>query len=1465
MSHTAQVRVLMYELSSPDYDSGWFEFNSQDAYYSFKDIPHGFPGIPDEVRMLVRSIDDPNRHFVFEGRSFTQTQDWWGDYGGITYLPHSQFIRLRAPSREHGAWFGYSVFIGMGWGDDNYFQASVESQVRVQAWKERTPPQFSVPFGPVSLVADQECYTDITFGQNDNVASEGGLTNVTTLGLDVLPGHFSVRMKPSAGSDWALDATGMLQNHGIIWWNGHDGVTFAYNGSQVRLWMPSVDANLDIFPVTRNRPWRNYYGWARGWGGTESSTAVMGIKVWGARPYAKRDTMAFNVEVSNLREPPIAKDSVVQLSEAVAGTTLNGNEVIKVTATDDDIGDTLTFSIISGNTGYAFAIDSGTGMITVNNSDMIDYETYPFFHLAISISDQIFSTVSMVTVEVLDVNDPCTVFPAEMEAEENLPENALVGDVIQAYDPDVDQTLLFSIVGGNWNESFGINPCSGQIYVNYPSLNYELYPVYNLTVMVTDDGVPPTSDTAQVIIQLIDVNDKPYFLGRTMFVSENLLAGQVASILPVHDEDNDTLAFKFISGNSVGYFDIAIDGLDPITLHPQYVLRMSDKVVATGDGTARLADGTRDPTVPLDALVLNYEDPLRSNPIFKMKIYVVDDSNVPLDDRSAAETFTVYIVDENDPIRADAKQTLTISEDALPSSFVGRGIRTEDEDRLFWNGVARSDDPVFAMVDSPPDLPFELEETTGQIVLTNELDYESDAFYYFNVTAADQGGIVRFIQVTIAIDDVNEPPFLANQTFTPDENQQAGFVIGKLMADDPDFDEKLNYTIVSGDPDKLFAIAPGNDGELALRKDGLDYEAVSEYELNVTVTDKDGVTVWAYVWIEVVNKNDPPSFSSCPAPEDRDVVWDRRPAFSAIQGLIVQPGLITDLDNLFDLASGTTVASVDECESACEQNLDCAAYTFFDADYELTNWQGHCYGRSGFQNTMAPITLPDLSPDYSVQSGLRVQACIAEHLAENTPPSDPDDLHDNVITVEDFEADPFDVAIVSGNPDGAFELVEITPSTFRVKIARDVLDFETTPLYLLELEAVDSSNSTASVVYAITIDDVNEPPVLLPANLSVREFDSAGLRVGLPIGVWDPDVSHGDSVTFSLTSATNPSFDIETETGQLLLVQDIPSGIAPTTFQLTITATDSKGLTDVRTYDVSVSDTNAYPEFNADNLAAARTVMENAVAGTEVLPRVIVTDENVEDTLTYTMLKITPEVEGRKLFALDSATGHITLKDVSALNYECSRRSPRPNCPEPYRQFNMTIRVEDDAVDQLGAEAFILIDIADVSEAPIHPSAITVEINETYPSGTRLLYAPSITIPSNPVIIPDYYDDDRDIISYSLDPAVFAGGAIEFSVASVSAYDYDHLLPFALPIAVSNPYNTFPEQQTPLFTLVRGDLDHEAQGSYSTTLKMSDGEHNIDIPVTIVVADVPERPYFEEDSYAFDVDENSPGGLTIGR
>jgi protocadherin Fat 4 len=92
-------------------------------------------------------------------------------------------------------------------------------------------------------------------------------------------------------------------------------------------------------------------------------------------------------------------------------------------------------------------------------------------------------------------------------------------------------------------DHFAINLTTGDIYVQINAkLDRENIPKYNITVIAIDQGSPPITGTARVVIDIIDVNDDLPYFNRSNYaenVYENRSGGTAITTCEAFDKDND--------------------------------------------------------------------------------------------------------------------------------------------------------------------------------------------------------------------------------------------------------------------------------------------------------------------------------------------------------------------------------------------------------------------------------------------------------------------------------------------------------------------------------------------------------------------------------------------------------------------------------------------------------------------------------------------------------------------------------------------------------------------------------------------------------------------------------------------------------------------------------------------------------------------------------------------------------------
>ena len=143
--------------------------------------------------------------------------------------------------------------------------------------------------------------------------------------------------------------------------------------------------------------------------------------------------------------PPSIEDQGFQLNENSPDGTVIGT----VVASDPDAGQTIIYSIVSGNTNVAFAIDAITGVLSVANSTALSND----FSLVIKVKDNGVGELSSQATIAIDV------IPTGIELTGN-------NSIIKVYPNPVANELIIEFIGNNDRLSFNILNSVGQIVFN---------------------------------------------------------------------------------------------------------------------------------------------------------------------------------------------------------------------------------------------------------------------------------------------------------------------------------------------------------------------------------------------------------------------------------------------------------------------------------------------------------------------------------------------------------------------------------------------------------------------------------------------------------------------------------------------------------------------------------------------------------------------------------------------------------------------------------------------------------------------------------------------------------------------------------------------------------------------------------------------------------------------------------------
>jgi protocadherin Fat 1/2/3 len=409
-----------------------------------------------------------------------------------------------------------------------------------------------------------------------------------------------------------------------------------------------------------------------------------------------------------------------------------------------------------------FAIDSKSGVLTVKG--LIDREDKDNYQLYVTVSDaDSGSTIRQLTVvvTVTDVNDNAPVFRERTyyaRVREDLPVGAVIMRM-RAVDDDegLGGRVVYSIrkhsspsspmptsaLADNKQQqhfmeedAFTIDDVMGNVRIA-KELDFESKQVYNLTIVARDQGVPVFESTANLLIEVEDVDEnqfapkfKDFVL--TAHVKENSPIGTVVMTVDAIDEDwiekrgssERKVWFQLVAGNGIGSF--AVD-----------------------------AESGRIST----SAVLDREIESR----YWLTLVARDKSPIP---KSSHVHVFIDIQDENDsaPCSDQPFYAVTVKENATIDSVVLQ-IHSHDDDL--------SNEPLniqYRIVNAEVDAaPFVIDSKSGVLRTRDKLDRELQSQYTLDIEIAevnpDSGhSLMSRTPVIVSIENINDnPPQLVSQ------------------------------------------------------------------------------------------------------------------------------------------------------------------------------------------------------------------------------------------------------------------------------------------------------------------------------------------------------------------------------------------------------------------------------------------------------------------------------------------------------------------------------------------------------------------------------------------------------------------------------------------------------------------------------------------------------------------------------
>ncbi|XP_036900751.1 protocadherin Fat 2 [Sturnira hondurensis] len=560
------------------------------------------------------------------------------------------------------------------------------------------------------------------------------------------------------------------------------------------------------------------------------------LSLWASdsgRPLAHRTPCRVEVIVLDVNEnlhPPRFASFVHQ--GQVQENSPPGTQVTVVAAHDDDSGldGELQYFLRAGTSLTAFSINQDTGMIqTLAPLDRESASCYWLTVLAVDQGSIPLSAVTEVYIEVIDVNDN----PPRMSRPvfyPSVPEDApLHTSVLQldAWDPDSSSKgkLTFNITSGNHMGFFVIHPLTG-LLSTARQLDRETKDEHILEVTVLDNGEPSLRSTSRVVVCILDVNDNAPVFSHKLFnvrLPERLSPVAPGPVYRLVASDMD----EGLNGRVT--YSIEESDKEGFSIHPVTGVVSSSNTFTAGEYNILTIQATDSGQPPLSASVrLHIEWIPQPRP-----------SSVPLAFDEPHYSFTVM---ETDPV----------------NHMVGV-ISVEGRPGLFWFNISGGD----------KDMDFDIEKTTGSIVIAKPLDTRKRSSYNLTVEVTDGFHIIATQVYIVMIANVNHhrPQFLeAHYEVRVPQDTLPGVELLQVQATDQDNGKGLIYTIHgSQDPASasLFQLDPSSGVLVTVGKLDLS-SGPSQHTLTVMVRDQEMPIKRNFVWVSILVEDGnlhPPHFT----------------------------------------------------------------------------------------------------------------------------------------------------------------------------------------------------------------------------------------------------------------------------------------------------------------------------------------------------------------------------------------------------------------------------------------------------------------------------------------------------------------------------------------------------------------------------------------------------------------------------
>ena len=1061
---------------------------------------------------------------------------------------------------------------------------------------------------------------------------------------------------------------------------------------------------------------------------------------------SKKDIL---VSIVDINDAPFIESAVLEVVENSPPSSTIGAPII---AGDEDAGQSVSYSIISGTGRSCFDINPVSGQVSVKNSACLDYETMDYSSW-ISPLETGTKSVSTVDNEIY-----CTVtslaFPSQKADKVKLSAS------IQLHMPDYESSQEDEIIKVATEKTrIRIAPenvlytpslttisnsgcltdmvLCGTLEFEVPQLQKgqtlefqfgdfayttlfdvdNLKKMYELDVEVKDSNAEPLTTQSKVYVDVLDINEPPVFASSLpdISVDENEASG--TTVGPelkdfITDPDSKVHTFSIQSQSVAGAFriDVSTGQLRVLTtsvLDAESLKNGISVTILVSDGSTYVTQ------------------------VFKISVADVDERPVP------------------------HCGSVEISEAIAVDADVGESIKVEDDDG----------DTEFKFTMNANAF-FGIHKESGQVHVVNLLDFEqfNQRSHSLIIQATDASELAGECTMTVTVSDVNESPSGPTEyTRNIPENAPADFMLLLPEVTDPEKDS-LTYSIKSSTAGDLFTINSATGVVALARADELNVNTDPEYTIEMSATDSKHVFDYS-LRIVVIDSNDPPS---CPSPKLEFQVNEGTKgakigvvtATDPEKGLLIY-GLLFENSQSVPYSSYFYVDSdTGEFYASVDADLDFETASSYDMEYAATDPEGLlviCSVKIQIKDVDEAVTCADMEVD----------------ITENVFP-------DGTYTIGTMSAtDPEGKAIVYSLTESFNGLFEITSGGTLIVSRPEEINHEVKDSYEVVVSAADQTQPATTCKATISVLDANDCPVIRSTHLNVDENTPRDTPVGSRIDVVDEDIVPGSSgrLVFSIESTSvENAFKIDAATGQIRVndLLNYESLYNPSTKKSQIDLVTAV----VDDHDPSCKTTKTIPVYIANVNEAPFIGTGQSVSIQESAPRsqtnfaepiitVTADDYDLGDVLSYS-LRATDDA---KAFRIHRSSGRISVVEPKLLDFESLSKTT----------LDLSVQVTDSY--GLTATETVGITVTDVNEDPVF-SSLDFYVSENQVQG---IISPPL---ASMVVDPDSVSVENHIFSIVEDASnlfEIVNGNLQLKAAQ--SLDFETLGQYPVGLRVCDPGN----------------------------------------------------------------------------